>query len=111
MITRSLGKDELTGLETIHHFDESTGETHIEYRQDITAVIDLNKALHNTSHQKDGIKEGWMHAAIIPEIIQIQWRREYGIKDVYADEFWPKIKRLLNSPDYKYLKTGNLKIK
>ena len=110
MITRSLGKDHLTGLETIHHFDEATGETHIEHRQDITGVIDRNKYLHNTSHQKDGIKESWMHAAVIPEIVQIQWRKEYGIKNICDDEYWPKIKRLLNSPEYKYLKTGNLKI-
>src|SRR5210317_1987629 len=110
MITRSLGKDALTGLETIHHYDESTGETHIEHKQDITSVIELNKNLHNTSYQKDGVKESWMRAAIIPEIVQIQWRKEYGIKDIADDEYWPKVRRLLNSPDYKYLKTGTMKI-
>ncbi|NIW50334.1 MAG: hypothetical protein GWN14_28235, partial [candidate division Zixibacteria bacterium] len=85
----------LTGLETIHHFDEMTGETHIEYKQDITKQIDTNKALHNTDYQKQGIKDEWMHAAHIPDIVQIQWMKKYGITDIYSEEFWPKIKKLL----------------
>jgi hypothetical protein len=109
MITRSLGKDELTGLETIHHYDEVTGETHIEYRQDIEPLLNLNKARHNSDYQKKGIKNEWMHAASIPEIVQIQWMQKYGIKDVYSEEYWPKIKQLLNT-EYKYLKTGPAKL-
>ncbi len=110
MITRSLGKDSLTGLETIHHYDETTGETHIEHKQDISAQIELNKALHNTDYQKKGIKEEWMHAAHIPDIIQIQWMRKYGIKDIHSPEYWPLVRKLLNSADYKYLKTGTARI-
>lgn len=109
MITRSLGKDELTGLETIHHYDEVTGETHIEYKQDIQPIIDLNKFLHGTDYQKNGVKKDMMHAARIPEIVQIQWLIKYGIKDVYSDEYWPKVRNLLNG-EYKYLKTGNMKV-
>jgi hypothetical protein len=110
MITRSLGKDPLTGLETIHHYDEVTHETHIEYKQDIGAIIERNKSLHNTEHQKIGCKQEWMHAACIPEVIQIKWMKEFGIKDICSEESWPVVRRLLNSPDYKYLKTGNMKL-
>ena len=110
MRTRSLGVDPLTGLETIHHYDDATGKTTIEHKQDCQAIIDHNKKLHNTSYQKDGVKVDWVHAAIIPEIIQIKWMKEYGIKSVYLEEYWPKIRQLLNSPDYRYLKTGNMKL-
>jgi len=110
MITRSLGIDPITGLETIHHYDEATDITHIEHKQDVTSIIDFNKMLHTTSHQHDGVKNSWMHAAIIPEIVQIQWMKEYGIKDIYSEEAWPKVRRLLNSPEYRYLKTGPMKI-
>jgi hypothetical protein len=106
MITRSLGKDELTGLETIHHYDEVTGETHIEYKQDVESILNRNKYLSSTDYQQKGIKNEWMHAATIPEIVQIQWMHKYGIKDIYSPEYWPQIKRLLNG-EYKYLKTGN----
>jgi hypothetical protein len=110
MITRSLGIDPISGLETIHHYDELTDFTHIEYKQDIQPIIDMNKALHNTSKQHDGVKDAWVHAAIIPQIVQIQWMKDHGIKDVYSEEYWPKVKRLLNSPDYRYLKTGPMKL-
>lgn len=110
MITRSLGIDPISGLETIHHYDEMTDVTHIEHKQDVQSIIDMNKALHNTSKQHDGVKKNWVHAAIIPEIIQIKWMKEFGIKDIYSEEYWPKVKRLLNSPDYRYLKTGPMKI-
>lgn len=110
MITRSLGKDELTGLETIHHYNEVTGETHIEHRQDVSAIIERNKELQKTDYQKVGIKNEWMHAASIPEIVQIQWMQKYGIKDIYSEEYWPLIKKLLNSADYRYLRVGNARI-
>ena len=110
MITRSLGIDTISGLETIHHYDEKTDITYIEHKQDITAVINANKALHNTSRQRDGVKKSWVHAAIIPQIIQIKWMKEHGIKDIYSEEYWPKVRSLLNSPDYRYLKTGSMKV-
>ena len=110
MDTRSLGVDPLTGLETIHHYDEQTGYTHIEYKQDITKQIDLNKARHNSDYQKKGIKEEWMHAAHIPDIVQIQWMRKYGINNIHHEEHWPLIRKLLNSAEYKYLKTGTARL-
>lgn len=110
MRTRSLGVDPLTGLETIHHYDQVTGETHIEHKQDISAILNRNKALQNTDHQKMGIKNEWMHAATIPEVVQIQWMHKYGIKDIYSEESWPIIKKLLNSSEYKYLRVGNAKL-
>jgi hypothetical protein len=110
MDTRSLGIDPLSGLETIMHYDDATDISTFEYRQDITPIIDLNKALHNSSFQRDGIKEDMVHAAIIPPGVQMIWMTEHGVKDVYADEYWPIVRRLLNSPDYRYLKTGSMKL-
>ena len=109
-MSKTISIDELTGLETIHHYDHTTGYTHIEHRQDVSAVIERNKEFHKTSYQHDGVKNNWVHAASIPEVIQIQWMREYGIKDIYSTEYWPLIKRLLNSPEYRYLKTGTMKL-
>lgn len=105
---RSLGKE--LGVETIFHHDAATDVSTIEHKQDVSALVDKNKALHNTSYQRDGIKQEWVHAASIPEIVQIKWMREHGIKDIYSEEYWPLIKRLLNSPEYRYLKTGTMKV-
>jgi hypothetical protein len=109
MITKSLGVDPMTGLETIHHYDELTKVTHIEYKQDVQPLLDLNKQLRSTDHQKNGMKSSWMHAARIPAIIQMKWAKEHGIKDIYSKEYWPKIRQLLNT-DYKYLKVGDAKL-
>ena len=109
MISKDLSYDSFTGIKTIHHYDEMTGKTHLEYVQDVEGLVDKNKALHNTEHQKIGIKNSWMHAATIPDIVQLQWKKKYNI-DIYSEEDWPRIRKLLNSPDYRYLKTGNCKI-
>ena len=101
--------DPVTGVETYHYYDPMTDETHIERVQDITPIIEMNKALHNTDYQKKGIKEEWLHAAMIPVIVQERWIRKFGI-DVYDPDHWPGVRRLLNDPEFKYLKTGTCKI-
>ena len=109
MQKRSLGIDPHTGVETFHYYDPVTDVTHIESVQDITPIIELNKRLHNTDYQRKGIKEEWMHAAIIPVVIQERWLRKFGV-DIFDPDHWPAFKRLLNDPEYKYLKTGNCKV-
>ena len=109
MKSKVLDYDELTGIETIHHYDEVTGKTYIEYIQDVQTVVDRNKELAKTDYQKHGAKNEFMHAATIPPVVELQWRQKYGIKDIYSEEYWPKIKRLLNN-EYKYLKVGDYKL-
>lgn len=106
---RLLDKDYLTGVSTYHNYDHSTGITTIETLQDVQPFIDKNKALHNTSYQRDGIKDDWQHLATIPIGVQMVWLKEYGI-DVYKPEHIPRIRKLLNDPDYRYLKTGSCKV-
>jgi len=105
MDKRLLGYDPITKVKTYHYYDEMTDQTHIESVQDVTAFIDLNKKLHNSSYQKDGIGDSWMHAATIPALIQEKWLRELGV-DILNKDHMPRVLRLLNDPDWKYLKTG-----
>ena len=110
MIKESTDVDELTGLRTTIWRDEHEDIIHFEYSQDLQPLVDMNKNLHNTDYQKEGIKNSWMHAATIPPSIQMKWMQEYGIKDVYNPYYRDLIVRLVNSPDYKYLRTGSLKL-
>lgn len=109
MVSRSLGFDPITGVETIHHFDEVTEVTTIEHRQDAEPIIELNKALQGTDHQRKGLKKGFMHLATIPPVVQMKWAKEYGVKDVYDPEFMPIILKLLKQPEYRYLNVGQLR--
>ena len=109
MISRTLGIDEITGVETIHHYDELTQITHIEHRQDVEPIIERNKALQNTDHQRIGLKADFMHVATIPATIQMKWAKEHGITDIYSREFMPIIVRLLKDPEYRHLNVGSLR--
>lgn len=57
-------------------------------------------------YTRDGIKRGMWHYAHVPIVVQMRWLSEYGMKD------WPMrpgneklLFRLLNSPEWSYLKT------
>ena len=96
-----------TGISEFFHFDSMTGDVHIEHVQDTTGIIDGNIELANDDdYTKKGIKDDMWHYANIPVIVQQRWLNEYG------RENWPMLPnnkqllfRLLNSPEWKYLKT------
>ena len=104
-----LDHDFLTGVSTYHHYDHATKVTTIETVQDVQPYIEMNKKLHNTDYQRKGIKDEWMHAATIPIGIQMKWLKEHNV-DIYKKEDGPKMMRLLDDPEYKYLKTGSCKL-
>jgi hypothetical protein len=53
-------------------------------------------------HRK-AAKEEWAHYAKIPPIVQYEWLYKHGV-DFNKKDHWPGVMRLLNSPDYRYLK-------
>ena len=105
MSKKLLDIDPWSGIKTYHDYDHSTGLTKIERVQNVEPILDMNKRLQNTDHEKKGIKNCWWHAAMIPIIIQEKWLNEHGV-DIYKKEHWPRVRKLLNDPDYRYLRTG-----
>ena len=88
-----------------------TGNVTVETTQDVEGILDANKSFQNhSSYSSSGIKEGMWHYASIPLIVQLKWLNEYG------SDNWPLkqgneklLFRLLNSPEWKYLKaTGGI---
>jgi hypothetical protein len=104
---RLLSRDPEYGIAEWFHYDHVTGDVHIETVQDVEPILDNNRAQANDEEfTKDGIKDGMWRYASIPIVVQMRWLAEYGMKD------WPLkpgneklLFRLLNSPDWKYLKT------
>lgn len=109
MITRSLGIDMLTGVQTLHHHDESTNITTFEHKQDAGPIIERNKALQNTDHQRKGLKSGFMHLATIPDPFLLVWAKEIGTRDLYGSEMAEYIAKKLKLPEYRYLNVGSLR--
>jgi hypothetical protein len=105
MIRRMLECDPLTGVAEYHHYDAASDRTVIETVQDVAPVLERNKVLQN------GDDAGWSQsrdlrrAATIPDIIILKWRNEYGI-DVFNRNHWPAVKKLLNDPEWRYLRTA-----
>lgn len=103
---RLLDIDPLTGIKTFHEYDHDTKTTTIERVQDVQPFIDANKdQANNPDLMRKGIKQSWMKAATVPNVVIEQWLKE-GI-DFYNADHWPAVRRKLNSPEWKYLKTIN----
>jgi hypothetical protein len=91
------------GAETWMHHD---GETiQIERKQDVSALLDLNKKIRNEfqGYADRGDHHFHLYARIPPVVIE-KWRNELGI-DVFNEEDAPRVQRLLNSNEYQFLRT------
>jgi len=100
-----LDHDPLTGITQYFGWD-ADGEYIIdEFDQTLTnAIIDRNKALEG-----EGMGKEMRLAASIPPQVQYEWLDKFGI------EFWNPahkdgVKRLLNDPDYRYLRVNHFMI-
>ena len=108
---RSVEYDPLTKTTTKFHIDD--GQIIIEEIQDVQDILEANKraATHDvggggrlTETDRKGIKNGWWKVASIPNTVIAQWLK-LGV-NIHRPDDWPKIRKLLNSPEWRYLRTG-----
>lgn len=84
-------------------YRESDGGFTIQSRQDVEPILDRNKELQNTEQRSD-----WgRHIASIPNIIIDKWSKDHGVNlmALPKDEFARFVKRKLDDPDWKWLRT------
>jgi hypothetical protein len=102
---RIVDYDPFTGMTTTFDYDHVSDTTIIGREQDITLLIDSNKRMQNDAdYSRKGIKTEWWHMCKIPNIVIERWKNEKGV-DVLNKDHWPAVKKLLNDPEYKWLKT------
>lgn len=95
--------DPHTGLRKYMNYDEATDAIQISYAQDRAAqntVLDRNKSAQ--SDQWDRRSDFW-HAAHIPVGVMYEWKVKHGV-DAWDPAHKPGVMRLLNDPDYRYLR-------
>ena len=101
---RLLDYDPMTGLKTWHDYDETSDTTVLHYEQDVEAVLDRNKRAQN---EASGPMGDMVHVASIPASIQLKWMIEHGV-DMFNPDHAKGVERLLNDPDYRYLKVRDI---
>jgi len=92
-------------IETIE-WDDAENRLVVKTTCDVQPVIDRNKELANSW-------DGWVDeahtmrlAAQIPVTVAYKWLQDYGVM-VGRREHWPAIRRLLNDPEWRYLRVGH----
>ena len=105
MTKRVVDYDPYTGITTTFDYTPDGVVILGREHQDVAPLLDFNKNLQNDpEYWKKGVKDSWAHYASIPPIIIEKWRNEFGI-DVFNKDHAKRVKKLLNDPEYRYLKT------
>ena len=88
-------------------YDHTDDKGVIHSVQDVEPLLDLNKREQTgDSMYATGRGPAGMHkVASIPLVIIEKWKAELGV-DVMNKDHMPKVKQLLNDPEYRYLRTG-----
>lgn len=88
---------------------ESTGdgEFHLHYTQDVEPLLDENKAKQSAGRDYYASDNEMWKVASVPVTVQYEWIRRYGA-DPLLPENQDLLRRLLNSNEWRYLKTAEV---
>ena len=103
---RLLDYDDLSGVSTYFEGYGEDGFT-LHYTQDAEPILEQNKQKQSMGREYYARDKDMWRVASIPVGIQMKWLIEHGV-DVYNKDHWPKIRKLLNDPDYRWLKTAEI---
>lgn len=113
---RVLDVDPFLGVVETFSYDHTNDSMTITRTQDVTAILDRNKALQNITgdHWKDrskGTEDGidMRLFACIPVVVQEKWLRDHGV-DIYNKDHLDGALKLINSSDWKWMKTVDKKV-
>ena len=88
-------------------YDHTDDKGVIHSVQDVEPLLDLNKkeatgdSMYGTGRGPMGMRK----VASIPLVIIEKWKAELGV-DAMNKDHMPKVKQLLNDPEYRFLRTG-----
>ena len=100
-----IDQDPFTGESVYYEFNRATQHAVITHEQNVGRIIDNNvDDQNNTWRTQKGIKRDWWHYARVPNTVIVEWKQKHGV-DFYDKTHRKKVFQLLNSPEYKLLKT------
>ena len=97
-----LSHDPLTGVTEIAHMPDADTFV-VEARQDISQIIEQNKAMYAQTDEKARWGDGWSHVAQVPLVVFQELNKKgicrgFHIVDQKAMKAW------LNDPDNRYFR-------
>lgn len=92
------------GLTRYLHSDAMGEQFAVEIVADVEPVLQRNQSLANNGDGYSASRE-WRRVASIPAIVQLRWKELYGI-EAWNRDHWPGVRRLLNDPDWRWLRTS-----
>lgn len=105
---RVLDYDPMTGIKETFIAREDGGFS-IVTEQNCTDILELNKAKRNEGRSYYAADPEWWKVAEIPIIVQMKWMVEHGV-DIMNPDHADGMTRLLNDPEWRYLKTAEVYI-
>lgn len=105
MSTRLLEYDAERGLRI--DFIADGDKFHLKYTQDVEPLLDYNKAKQSAGREYYASDNEMWKVASIPVTVQYEWLRRYGVDPLHP-EHHDLLARLLNDPEWRYLKTAEI---
>lgn len=93
MADQLISFDRLSGISAVHHFDEDSGKTYIETRQDAEPILEMNKARMNAHDERARWQDNNNLVASIPLTVYWDLKRRGIVDDPKRFKAW------LNDPD------------
>lgn len=106
---RLLDRNPETGITEWFVGSEDGKTFQIVYEQDAQPVIEENKRKQSAGRAYYARDNEMWRVASIPITVQYKWMVEEGI-DVLNPDHMPAVKRKLNDPDWRWLKTADVRI-
>jgi len=79
----------------------------LKYVQDVEPILELNKKKQSEGRAYYAQDDEMWRVASIPVTVQMEWMTKHGV-DVHNEDHWPRVKKLLNDPEWRYLKTADI---
>lgn len=93
-----------------HEHDAATGKSRFLTTQDVEPILESNKQRQTSGY--DGYmdrEKAFRHAAHIPDVVWMKWKIEEGI-DIFNKDHLPAIKRKLDDPEWRHLRTDTFRL-
>ena len=89
------------------YFEDTEKGFNIHYVQDVEPIIESNKTKQSMGRAYYARDDEMWRVASIPIGVQYKWLTEKGV-DLMNKDHWPAVRKLLNDPEWRYLKTAEI---